>query len=84
MKIRYGDGLTKYGPGITINLSGSEVATAIDAFLVAHGIAVRGPRTISVNEDLCRVGEIYVDPSGFIVSDGVKWDGRGPGKHGDV
>lgn len=77
MKIRYGDGLTKYGPGIQIDLSGSEVATAIDTFLVAHGITVRGPRTISVNGDLCRMGEIYVDPSGFIVSDGVKWDGRG-------
>lgn len=81
MDIRYGDGSTKYGPGVQIDLSGDEVATAIDAFLVAHRICVRGPRTISVNGDLCRVGEIYVDPSGFVVDDdGKKWCGRGAQK----
>lgn len=35
-----------YGPGVDILLTASEVATAIDAHLVAHGVHVDGPRTI--------------------------------------
>lgn len=35
MKVRIGEGKTKYGPGVTIDLSGDEVATAIVAWLVA-------------------------------------------------
>ena len=31
MKVKYGSGTTQYGPGVEINLSGAEVATAIDA-----------------------------------------------------
>jgi len=77
MNIKYGNGKTKYGPGVSIELSGDEVATAIDAWMVAHGVHVSGPRTITVNGDLCADGEIYVDPSGFVISDGVKFSGRG-------
>ena len=50
---------------------------AIDAFLVAHGIYVSGPRTVSVNDELCESGRVYVDPSGFVIADGEKHSGRG-------
>jgi hypothetical protein len=78
MKIAYGNGMTKYGPGVSIELTGDEVATAIDAWLVAHGVHVSGPRTIKVNGDLCEDGSVYVDPSGFVITpEGHKLLGRG-------
>lgn len=79
MQVRYGDGKTELGPGVTVELTGDEVATAIDAYLVAHGVHVRGSRTITVNGDLCEEGRIYVDPSGFVVANGAHLSGRGPG-----
>lgn len=79
MKIQYGKGRTEYGPGVSIELSGNEVAVAIDAYLVAHNVVVRGPRTITVNGELCEEGHVYVDPSGFVITpEGDKLDGRGP------
>lgn len=78
MEVNFGRGKTEYGPGVSIELTGSEVATAIDAWLVAHGVHVRGPRTIRVNGELCELGEIYVDPSGSVVADGKHFQGRGP------
>jgi hypothetical protein len=79
MEIKYGDGRTKYGPGVAIELTGDEVAIAVDAWLVAHGVHVDGPRTITVNGDLCDRGQIYVDPSGFVITpEGKKLRGRGP------
>lgn len=80
MEIKYGDGKSEYGPGVSIELTGNEVATAIDAWLVAHGIRVNGPRTIWVNGDLCRRGHVYVDPSGFVIAGGERFSGRGPGE----
>lgn len=77
MNIRHGEGKTQYGPGVSIELTGDEVATAIDAWLVAHNVYVSGPRTITVNGDLCEEGHVYVDPSGFVITDGKKVDGRG-------
>lgn len=77
MTIDYGAGKTEYGPGVEINLTGTEVALAISAWLVAHGVHVFGPQTIRVNGELCGYGQIYVDPSGFAVHDGVKISGRG-------
>ena len=78
MDIRFGNGPTKYGPGIEIILDGSDVARAIFAYLVAYGIHVQGPSTITVNGELCQYGRIYVDPSGFVIdADGKKYDGRG-------
>ena len=77
MKVRIGDGKTKYGPGVAIELTGEEVATAIDAFLVSRNIYVDGPRTISVNDNLCESGRVYVDPSGFVIAGGEKLSGRG-------
>ena len=77
MKIKHGKGKTEYGPGVEIKLTGSEVATAIDAYLVAHGVYVSGSRTITVNGELCETGRVYVDPSGFVVTDGKRYTGRG-------
>ena len=77
MNIRHGDGTTEYGPGVSIDLDGDEVATAIDAWLVAHRVHVNGPRTITVNGELIEVGRVYVDPSGFVIDAGVKISGRG-------
>jgi len=77
MNVKYGEGKTEYGPGVSIDLSGDEVALAIGAYLVAHGIHVHGSRTITVNGELCDKGHIYVDPSGFVIADGEKYDGRG-------
>ncbi|QIG75023.1 hypothetical protein EVC14_025 [Rhizobium phage RHph_I3_18] len=77
MEIKYGDGKTKYGPGVSIELTGDEVATAISAYLVAHGVHVSGPRTVSVNGELCEEGEVYVDPSGFAVAGGKRFNGDG-------
>ena len=79
MLIQYGDGRTEYGPGVSIDLHGDEVATAIDAWLVAHGVHVDGPRTIKVNGEICDYGNVYVDPSGFVITAaGRKMSGRGP------
>ena len=77
MNINYGKGLTKYGTGVQINLTGDEVATAIDAYLTAHNVYVSGARTIKVNGELIEEGYIYVDPSGFVIANGAKYSGRG-------
>jgi len=79
MNINYGPGTTKHGPGVTIDLDGGELATAILAYLVAHGVHVDGPRTITVNGELCEAGKVYVDPSGLVIYDGEKFSGRGDG-----
>lgn len=81
MEIGYGKGTTEYGPGVDINLSGAEVATAVDAYLVARGVYVDGPRTIRVNDELIDNGQVYVDPSGFVVTESQEFSGRGcPGR----
>lgn len=77
MIVKHGEGSTEYGPGVSIELTGDEVATAINAWLVAHGIHASGPRTVTVNGVLCEAGRVYVDPSGFVVADGKKTSGRG-------
>jgi hypothetical protein len=73
MDINYGNGKTKYGPGVSINLDASEVATAILAYLIAHDVYIDGPRTITVNGDLCKTGHIYVDPVGFVLHNGIRF-----------
>jgi hypothetical protein len=78
MKINYGAGNTEFGPGVQIDLTGDEVATAIMAYLVARGVHVDGARTVRVNGDLCSEGDIYVDPSGFVITpQGRRMSGRG-------
>jgi hypothetical protein len=82
MEIKYGEGNTEYGPGVSIELTGDEVAVAICAYLAAHEVYYQGPRTVTVNGELCQSGRVYVDPSGFVVAEGVRFDGRGPGRIG--
>lgn len=78
MIIKYGSGTTKYGSGISIIMDGNEVATAIDAWLVTKGVNIQGPRTIAVNDERCKHGHIYVDPSGSITTpEGEEMSGRG-------
>ena len=78
MRIIYGNGKTEYGPGVLVELTGDEVATAIDAWLVAHGVHVSGARTVTVNGELCSEGQVYVDPSGRVIYKGTAYEGRGP------
>ena len=80
MIVKHGEGRTEYGPGVSIELTGDEIATAIDAWLVAHNVHVSGPRTVTVNGELCASGHVYVDPSGFVIADGKKISGRVSGK----
>lgn len=77
MNITYGHSRSNEGPGVTISLTGDEAATAIDAYLKAHNIHVSGPRTITVNHDLIEEASIYVDPSGFVIREGMKFSGKG-------
>jgi hypothetical protein len=77
MIVKHGNGRTHFGPGVSIELTGDEVATAIAAWLVAHGVHVSGPRTVHVNGELCESGHVYVDPSGFVITEGEKISGRG-------
>ena len=77
MKIKHGKGTTEYGPGVSVELSGDEIAIAIDSWLVAHKIHINGPRTITVNGELVGGGQVYVDPTGFVIVNGEKISGRG-------
>ena len=70
-------GKPNFGPVVLIKLTVDEVAIAIDAYLVAHRVHVNGPRTITVNGELCQEGEIYVDPSGQVIHKGKLFSGRG-------
>lgn len=72
MEISFGEGKTEYGPGVQINLTGNEVT-----YLTAHNVHIFGPATITVNGELCKIGSVYVDPSGRVVSDGIGWNGKG-------
>jgi hypothetical protein len=82
MKIRHAQfPHAPYGPGVEITLSGNEIALAISAYLVAKGVHIEGPRTITVNDEFCEEGLVYVDPSGYVIDKkGKKIDGRGPTK----
>lgn len=80
MDIKFGKGRTEYGPGVSIELTGDDVALAIYAWLVAHDVHISGARTVTVNGELCEKAEVYVDPSGFVIADGERLSGRGPGR----
>lgn len=77
MKVKHGNGTTEFGPGVLVELSGAEIATAIDSYLVSHGVHIDGPRTITVNGNLCAYGNVYIDPSGFVIANGRRFSGRG-------
>lgn len=73
MKIKQDKEPATFGPGVSIELKGDEIALAIEAWLVAKGVHVRGSRTITVNGELCESGLVYVDPSGFVVAKGTRY-----------
>lgn len=77
MEVKYGSGQSEFGPGVSIELTGDEVATAIIAWLVAHGVNIHGPRTVKVNDGLCWGGSVYVDPSGYVTTETQSLSGRG-------
>jgi hypothetical protein len=77
MEVTFGKGKTEYGPGVQINLTGDEVATAIYAYLMAHNVVIVGAATIRVNGELCEKGGIYIDPFGRVIANGDGWNGRG-------
>jgi hypothetical protein len=77
MEIKRGSGTTKYGPGVSIDLTAEEVAIAIHTYLTAHQVYINGPRTITVDGELLKDGNIYVDPSGFVIANGIKLSGTG-------
>lgn len=77
MKIKKGNGTTEYGPGVSIELKKGEVAAAIVHWLHGQGVYVSGPKTVTVGGELCEKGHVYVDPSGFVMHKGKRWNGRG-------
>lgn len=78
MNAKYGKNVDKYGPGVVIELTGDEVALAIDTYLMAHEVHYTGPRTVTVNGELCQKGRIFVDPTGSVMFKGERFSGRGP------
>lgn len=77
MEINYGKGTTKYGPGVEIKLTGNELVTAINAYLLSHDVYIHGSRTITVNGKSCKKAEIYVDPNGSVFANGQSFSGGG-------
>lgn len=77
MRIALGDGKTPLGPGVLVDLSGDEIATAIYAYLVAHDVWVSGPRTVFINGALCDGCTLDVDPTGYVIAGRKKISGRG-------
>jgi len=77
MDISFGKGTTEFGPGVLVELTGDEVATAIYAYLAAHNVSTQGPITIRVNDEAIECGSVYVDPSGKVVANGEGWNGMG-------
>ncbi len=77
MRVDEGRGTTVYGPGVDIFLEGSEVALAIDSWLVGQNIHIEGPRTITVNGKLIEEAKVYVDHSGAVFTKSKKISGRG-------
>jgi hypothetical protein len=73
--VEYGKGTSDYGPGVNVKLTADQVATAISAYLITRDVHIVGPRTIRIDSDMdCN---IYVDPSGRVIADGMELSGRG-------
>lgn len=73
MKIQHGEGETEFGPGVSIELTGDEVATAIDSYLLGQGVRVKGSRTVYVGA----LKVVYVDPSGSMKTQDKMYIGSG-------
>lgn len=77
MEIKHANSTSIYGPGVEINLTSSELVTAIESYLTAHNVYIHGARTTYVNESMCESARVYIDPSGFVMKNGVRYSGRG-------
>ncbi len=77
MEIKRGGSTAGYGPGVLIELSGDELAAAVDRYIAQHGVQVKGPRTVHVNGLSCACATVFVDPSGSVVSGNCDITGRG-------
>lgn len=77
MDIYFGNGKTKYGPGVQIDLTGKEIVTAIKAYLVSQNVYISGAATFTINGELIKIGGVYIDPSGYLINDGEKYSGGG-------
>ena len=47
MEVKFGEGTTEFGPGVNIEMTGDEVATAINAWLAAHGVCFEALLSLS-------------------------------------
>jgi len=81
MTVQEGDGKTEFGKGVNINLTGDDIALAIYSWLVGQGVFIVGGRTIRINEELCSNSQVYVDPSGYVVFNGVVYGEGNPDLH---
>ena len=70
MKIGKGDSAGIYSEGTVIELTGDEVALAIDSWVYSQGVVIDGARTVRVNEVNIESAYIYVDPSGRVIKRG--------------
>ena len=61
------------GDGVDILLTGDEVATAIMTYLTAHNVHISGARTVMINGEMINRGRVYVDPSAFVIHNGVRY-----------
>lgn len=77
MQIKFGEVASQYGPGVAVELTGDELATAIDLYLYSQGVCVNGPRTTTVNGQMCQSARVYVDPSGDVMANGTRYNGNG-------
>ena len=66
MDIVKGKGETLYGKGISILLTGDEVAMAIRDWIKNKATHISGPSTVLIESKLCTGAEVYVDPSGYV------------------
>jgi len=77
IEISFGEGTTKYGTGVQIDISAQDVWLAILAYLTAHDVHITGAMTLTVNGQRIEHCGIYIDPSGRVVANGIGWNGKG-------
>lgn len=78
MRVKRGTASDDSHPGVTIDLTGDEVATAIRHWLHGQGVLIFGSSTVRVDGNLCDSGQVYVDPSGNVVYNGKRYEAIDP------
>jgi len=79
MEISLGNGKTKYGTGVQIDLTGEDLTNAIYQYLEKNDVYVDGAATIRVDGELCRdiTAGMYVDPSANVTHLNKRYLGSG-------